>query len=84
MLKLNSRPESLLHSDRTFSFFFYKNDWYALVKNGLGYFGELVDGRFVYSTARKNRTCQDTGAKYNLIDEYNQVKNSTQKIEIKG
>jgi hypothetical protein len=75
MIRLREKPKHLLHAE-TFSFFVYKNEFYFLGKDGYGYKGELVDGRTVHSFARKVRTCPEHKTKYNLMDEYNQIKDN--------
>ena len=75
MIRLRKKPKHLLNAEN-FSFFFNKNKFYFLEKDGYGYKGELVDGRTVYLLARKSRFCPKNKTKYNLMDEYNQIKNN--------
>jgi len=75
MIRLREKPKHLLHAEKL-SFFVHKNEFYFLGKDGYGYKGELVDGRTVYSFARKTRTCLEHKTKYNLMDEYNQIKDN--------
>jgi hypothetical protein len=70
MINFTSKPKTTSFYVVGYELTKVKDRWYTVHLNGKGYYGLLIDGRTVYSVARKTRKLEEYKAFENTLNIY--------------